>query len=310
MLWADGSPLTATLNPTSSDKPFSVAEVRQDSMPDSATWFRVRPSVPVADPSNWHYGDKCWFHRTTPKNASAQQGPIGIQQLPFSALADAAPGTNITLVVEAWSDRNDLGDGSKAVLLATSGTLTFTYDDNGFSSKASFVNFTAVQTALGAITLSAQPAENGFYKYVASVPRQRKCYVVDMRQGHCTLHTAHCNNCSATFASTRCVDRDAKLVSWFGYQPASSAPASGEDTLPAFTLDTGLVGDQYFTREFAAPSINISFSQPGVHFVGIYSAWNGEYGGSSGTGIHLPAWPRDLTTGKSFQPFAIITPWE
>ena len=120
----------------------------------------------VADPSNWNYGDKCWFHRTAPKNASLQQGPIGIQQLPFSALADAAPGTNITLVVEAWSDRNDLGDGSKAELLATSAPLTFTYDDKGFSSKASFVNFAAVQTAIGDVTISAQPADTGFYQYV------------------------------------------------------------------------------------------------------------------------------------------------
>jgi hypothetical protein len=160
------APLIVTLNPTSSDKPFSVAEVQQDSLPDSATWFRVRPSLPTADPSNWHYGDKCWFHRTAPKNASAQQGPTGVQQLPFSALADAAPGTNITLVVEAWSDRNDLKDGSKGVLLATSGALTFTYDDNGFSSKASFVNFTAVQTMLGSITVSAQPEDTGFYQYV------------------------------------------------------------------------------------------------------------------------------------------------
>jgi len=30
------------------------------------------------------------------------------------------------------------------------------------------------------------------------------------------------------------------------------------------------------TREFPTPQINVSFSQPGVHFVGIYSAWNGE----------------------------------
>lgn len=104
-----------------------------------------------------------------PKNATTHQGPIGIQQLPFSALADAAPGTNITLVVEAWSDRNDLGDGSKAELLATSGSLTFTYDDKGFSSKASFVNFTAVQTAIGDVSISAQPADTGFCQYVTAI---------------------------------------------------------------------------------------------------------------------------------------------
>jgi len=132
---------------------------------EQATWLRVRAVGAETDPSNWLYGERCWFHRTAPKNASTNQGPLGIQQLPFSALADAAPGSNITLVVEAWSDRNDLGNGTTAMLLASSSPLVFTFDDKGFSSKASFVNFTAVESALGSVTIAAQPEDTGFYQY-------------------------------------------------------------------------------------------------------------------------------------------------
>eukprot|EP01043_Picozoa_sp_COSAG02_P060321 COSAG02_NODE_7856_length_2815_cov_4.052651_4_plen_134_part_00 len=133
-----------------------------------------------------------------------------------------------------------------------------------------------------------------------------------MQLARCNIFTmALCTESVLSYTCvTRRAGRDAKLVSWYGYLPKTSDTGSVADNLPAFVLDTGLIGDQHFTREFPAPSINVSFSQPGVHFVGIYSAWNGEYGGSSGTGVHLPAWPRDLTTGKKFQPFAIITPWE
>jgi hypothetical protein len=160
--------------------------------------------------------------------------------------------------VEAWSDRNDLGDGAKAAVLATSAPLTFTYDDKGFSSAASFVNFSAVETQFGSVTITAKAGNN--------------------------LTSAN-----------------AKLITWYGYLPT---PTGG------FSLDTAILGDQYTTREYPTPEVNVSFSQPGVHYVGIYAAWNGQYGESSGTSIHMQAWPRDLKTGKLFRPFAIVTPFE
>jgi hypothetical protein len=67
----------------------------------------------------------CWFHRTPPKDKGHFQGPLSIQQLPFGALAGAAPaGSSFTLVVQAWSDRNDLGDGGNATILATSAPVS------------------------------------------------------------------------------------------------------------------------------------------------------------------------------------------
>ena len=192
------------------------------------------------------------------RTATKADSVLARDRLAFGALADSAPGHNLTLVVEAWSDRNDLGDGAKAAVLAASTPLTFVYDDKGFSSAASFVDFSAVETQQGSVTITAKFGN------------------------------------PLTSAS-------AKLISWYGYLPT---PTGG------FSLDTAILGDQFTTREYPTPEINVSFSQPGVHFFGIYAAWNGQYGASSGTGIHMQAWPRDLKTGKLFRPFAVVTPFE
>ena len=128
---AEAAPqLEVKLNPSTSIFPYSVAEVDQSSVPAAATWFKL-----VAASSNeyWPCGSAgggvpipkqlslCWFPRTPPKDRGHfQEGPLGIQQLPFGALDAAAPASNFTLVVQAWSDRNDLGDGVNATLLATS----------------------------------------------------------------------------------------------------------------------------------------------------------------------------------------------
>ena len=74
-----------------------------------------------------------------------------------------------------------------------------------------------------------------------------------------------------------------EIVTWFGFkplpQPNDGPPSSA--TLPSFSLDTNLLGGQYSPRQFPIPAVNFSVSRPGVYFVGIYGAWNGEYGYSS-----------------------------
>eukprot|EP01050_Picozoa_sp_SAG11_P043758 SAG11_NODE_20902_length_436_cov_0.759644_1_plen_84_part_10 len=82
---------------------------------------------------------------------SSIRPPLGIQQLAFNVLGDARPGASVTLVVEAWSDRTDLGDGSGASLLASSKPLTFTSDDHGFASQIHFGDFLASETTIGTV---------------------------------------------------------------------------------------------------------------------------------------------------------------
>lgn len=76
------APLDATLNPPTSDKPGSVAEVVQASLPAEATWLKLRPvdATLLKDRFDWPCGDKCWYPVTKPKDKQKHQHPIGIQQ--------------------------------------------------------------------------------------------------------------------------------------------------------------------------------------------------------------------------------------
>ena len=99
----------------------------------------------------------------------------------------------------------------------------------------------------------------------------------------------------------------AKLVSWYGYTPTQATAG-----VPSFSLSTNLLGSQYTTREFPTPTTNFSVSQPGVYFIGIYGAWNGDYGYAPKkpeNGVKSKSAPIDEHSGR-FQPLAIVTPWE
>jgi hypothetical protein len=174
--------------------------------------------------------------------------------------------TTTVYVVEAWTDRSDLGVAvPPARLLATSATMLFSFNDLGFSTGLQFHHFEASEVAPGWLTVRAQP-------------------------------------------SNASVFRLAKSVTWAAFQPTGQANARGR---PLFSLDTALLNDKYRTREFPQPAINASFSQPGLYFLGIYGAWNGEYGFSfpkPGNGIRtLHSFP--LVDNADFQPFAIVIPF-
>jgi hypothetical protein len=274
--------LVARLSYNTSVQHLAVVEINQTSVPPTAQWFRIRNTTMLNEKYDrpcYPYS-QCWFYRTAPKDAKLHQAPLGIQQLAFNVLGNARPGASVKLVVEAWSDRTDLGDGSSASLMASSEPLTFTFDDHGFASQIHFGDFLATENTIGTVTIVAKPDDQSTYAM-------------------------------------------AKLITWYGYAltgrtvsdakvsvaESETSGGSGPRLLPAFSIDPNALGDQYTTREFSLPEINVSYSQPGVHFLGIYSAWNGEYGVDGSCGSQ-PGWPRDLSTGKQFQPFAVITPWE
>jgi len=105
--------------------------------------------------------------------------------------------------------------------------------------------------------------------------------------------------------------RMAKLLTWHGFLPAGKVTGRG---LPMFSLDVTLMAAEYTPREFPVPQVNVSFSQPGVYFIGIYGAWSGQYG------FNFPApengvrtynsFPLDIAESTEFQPMAIVVPWE
>lgn len=185
--------------------------------------------------------------------------------------------TSHSFVVDAWSDRSDLGDGATAKKLATSAPMIYTFDDRGFSRGLAFDQFKAIDVEPGWVSVTAQPTNATLYS-------------------------------------------DAKEVTWVGFGPPAETGVEGSDALPVFTLNEGLSGlaDQYTTRSQPnGTSAFLSVSQPGVHFIGIYGAWNGVYGFSypkpeNGVRTYnsFPMVDDDKTGGKTFQPMAIVTPWE
>ena len=249
------SQLRAHLNPSTSSGTVTVLEIEQASMPADATWFHLRPAGSAQMPTQIvetgrNAASGQWFKRTAPKTAG--RGPVGIQQYPFagssmfnagnaneivpcnlSAVVRARTVTKQSFVVDAWTDRNDLGDNSTAQLLASSPPMAFTFDDRGFSHGLQFDQFAVLDGDPGQGTVVAHPTNATLYNM-------------------------------------------AKLITWHGFLPAvGKATARG---LPMFNLDVTLLASEYTTREFKRPQVNVSYSQPGVYFIGIYGAWSGQYG--------------------------------
>ena len=239
--------LGAALRPSASRHVFTVLEIEQAGVPGATTWFRVRPAepggtmpTPVVPDGSTPSGQ--WFSRAAPTGAGVQ--PKGVQQYAFAAAQmensgseDGVPPAALeprqvrSYVVEAWSDRTDLGPNA-GELLASSAALRFTFDDGGFSCGLRFEHFAVEEHGPGRVTVSAMPSNASLYAR-------------------------------------------AETVTWFGMRPR---PAAAAPALPSFSLDTMLVGADYSTRLLSPPRITLAFSSPGVHYLGIYGAWNGGYG--------------------------------
>lgn len=158
--------LRAHLLLNSSSRSGAVAEVEYASVPPGTKWFHVRPATPPP-PKPDGLLHSLWLARTPPKPAGQQ--PQGVQQIPFGASCEFAAGCvyqsqrNFSFVVEAWSDRNDLGGPGTPALLAQSAPLEFHIDDGGFASGLRFVNFSAVEHAPGHVTISCLPNSPALY---------------------------------------------------------------------------------------------------------------------------------------------------
>jgi hypothetical protein len=158
--------LRAHLLLNASTRSGAVAEVEHASVPPGTTWFHVRPATPPP-PKPDGLLHSLWYARTAPKPVGQQ--PQGLQQIPFGASCEFAAGCvyqsqrNFSFVVEAWSDRNDLGGPGTPALLAQSAPLLFEFDDRHFASGLRFLNFSAVEHAPGHVTISCLPNSATLY---------------------------------------------------------------------------------------------------------------------------------------------------
>jgi len=177
----------AWLDPPASSGPCTVLNVEQSTIPPDATWFRLRRAeaaalMPAPIHPDRHCGSGFWFLRTPPKPPG--QHPRDVQQLPFQATGMFNAGLEPTVVpvnltgeqtltsyvVEAWTDRSDLGVTAPAArLLATSAILSFSFDDLGFSRGLQFHNFSVSEVAPGWVTVRAQPSDAQMFRLAQSV---------------------------------------------------------------------------------------------------------------------------------------------
>ena len=246
----------------------AVAEIEHASVPEATTWFHLRPTAPPpAKPDGLMHS--MWRARTTPKPVG--QLPQGVQQFPFDAACEFAAGCNpsrknYSFIVEAWSDRNDLGGPGKPELLAQSLPLKFHFDDLRFASGLRFTNFTAREHAPGHVTISCLPNSETLYAM-------------------------------------------AEVITWFGYDLETNPP----NGLPTFSIDERVADGSYSTRLVSPPSISVTLSSPGTYYIGMYGAFNGDEGGGNvpHLGVKtLAFFPSGPTGYSTFQPFAIVVPYE
>jgi hypothetical protein len=237
------SALKAQLNPAESSGPCTVLEVQHASVPDATKWFRLRSAVGEDMPTQITGIDSSaglWFRRTAPKPAGLF--PQGIQAFPFMGTGMFNAG-NIPEIVPC---------NLSASRSSQSYVVEAWSDRNDLSDGAS-----------AKLLASSSPMTFSFDDLGFSTSLKFQDFAVaDSASvpGMMTV-TSQPNNATA-FAM-------AKLVSWYGFNPMTSVPTGEKATLPTFSLATAALGAQYTTREFSTPSVNISFSGPGVWYIGI-----------------------------------------
>ena len=251
--------LRVTLLPNASTHRSPVAQVDLSSVPPEATWLHILPTTPTSAPPT---SAKGWWHLVLREGA--------VQEVPFTAACEFESGCrtaqhNYSYKIQAWSDRNDLGDPkTTASLLASSHPLTYIFDDEGFASGLRFRNFTAREHAPGHVTISCLPNNATLYDMTETIP-------------------------------------------WFGFRVLAQPPSGP----PTFRIDEDLLDAVYSTRLVSPPRVSLSLSLPGVYYVGMYGAFNGDEDGADipALGVRTESqFPTGPDTGfGTFQPFAIVS---
>ena len=156
------SVLGASLHPPASAHTYTELHIERSTVPVGTRWFCLRVNATMGSSISLPAPKALWFlaSGSTVDHAAAQVAE-GDQTLTFRPLQYSAPikasRAQALVVLEAWSGRGGLPDSSSAaLLLGTSSTMTFTFDDRGWSSSLKLVNFSIVELGPGRVTVSAK----------------------------------------------------------------------------------------------------------------------------------------------------------
>jgi hypothetical protein len=291
--------LHASLEPASSSGPCTVLQLQQSTVPAATTWFRLRraepnASMPAPIHPDRHSGAGFWFLRTPPKPAG--QLPREVQQLAFQAAGMFNAGLEPTIV---------------PVNLTGGGRAQLKYVAEAWSERSDLATVAGAPPARLLATSAVMTFSFDDRGFSAGLHFQNFT-ATDLAPGWVTVR-AHPSD-AALYSL-------AKSVTWAAFQPTGRTNTS--TGRPLFALDTALQDSKFTTREFPHPEINVSWSQPGVYYVGIYGAWNGRYGFSypkpeNGVRTYFSSplvgggeEEEDSEEGEGeFQPLAIVIPFE
>ena len=270
---------TARLQWAESPRPCAVVQIEASGVPAQSNWFRLRGVSP-----GWTFPIFCDSYPDCDKGPTDQWFPRtqqNLTQYAFYGTQSTISGSGArsvnTFVVEAWTSRSDLGDSSQARLLAKSPALVFTFDDKGFSRGLDMGPFSATDTEAGEAIVVAHPTRTDAWSMV-------------------------------------------ELMTWSGWHFTGKHTAASKR--PVFAFSEGLLFEQFTPRQYPLTPddrhvhLNVSFSSPGIYYLGMYGVWNGVYGYTAPApenGVNGGSFPQvhDSTTGKMiFQPLALVVPWE
>ena len=168
-LCAELAVIDASLEPTTSSRPYSVIRINEGSVPPTTRWYRLdvspAPSAPSPPGPCWDECCEwpCWFQRHASAGTRAQE-------FAFKAAPSHVASAMTRVVLEAYNVRGGLSDNETAKLLGQSAELEFQFDDQGFARSLSLVNFSVAEHRPGLVMISATANNATAWKQVTPSP--------------------------------------------------------------------------------------------------------------------------------------------
>jgi hypothetical protein len=278
--------LTARLQQSQSTRPCAVVQIEQATVPAATQWFCLRGDSPHwAFPDRMHPRQNCSPHCATD--------------------------------VEQWFARTQQNGTQDHAFYGTQSTIS----GSGARTVNTFVvEAWTARTDLGdrarARLLATSPAltftfdDKGYSASVDMGPFSAQ----DGDPGESTIFAVP-NRTNAAW-------QQVETITWSAFYFKEYDVTSNGVTRPVFAFSEGVLFETFTPRQHRTVHVNVSFSSPGVYYLGMFGVWNGVYGYTSPApenGVNAGYYPRvednNCTKGACnhhtrFQPLAFVIPFE
>jgi hypothetical protein len=73
--------------------------------------------------------------------------------------------------------------------------------------------------------------------------------------------------------------KQVEIITWSGFHFREYVTSAGT-TRPVFAFSEGVLFETFTPRQYQTVHVNVSFSSPGIYYLGTFGVWNGVYGAS------------------------------